>query len=567
MVCLLLTLGHTNACIFLPQRQETTEKRKKEREKNLFLYVNSEVKMSSDFSFYKQTTIPGIATEESFPLPPKIGPYKIESILNKGGMSLLYLGLHPETKEPIAIKVLLPKYVNHPEMVKRFVKEAEIIALANHPNIVKVFGSGEWEGGLYIAMELIRGISLRQFILQHSLSLKRSLEIILQVSYALLHLHTHGVVHRDLKPENILITEDGEIKVIDFGIAQLHEEKEMKNTHVLGTPDYMSPEQKENPSKVSFASDIYSLGIIAYELILGKLSFGMINLSSLPGQLKTLIGKTIAVSLEERFQDIVDFITEISAYLKSDELQKEKPESDRIKELFETVQISDLLLSAPAIPEWPHIDIGLAKFKSPEQFGLYYDFFAWPNETYAVIIVQTLSKDIDSAIYSGVLRGMIKMYVQDKMANPKDPFRPLPFMTRLNQMLAKDHITTPIAMSVILLSPWKDELTFISCGLSGLLRLSSDSAAPYLLKQSNPPLGKNGNAEFLETTDNWKVGDTLIFHSLEETLEAPLLDATKKTVPLSTKRQPEAILKQVASSPFFPLQQYPKLILSISRTA
>ena len=123
--------------------------------------------------------------------------------------------------------------------------------------------------------------------------MRRALEIILQVAYALLHLHSHGVIHRDLKPENILITEEGEIKVIDFGIAQLHEEE--KNVtdadRFLGTPNYMSPEQKEDPSSVTFSSDIYSLGVILYELILGKLSFGIINLIALPKGLKKICCK------------------------------------------------------------------------------------------------------------------------------------------------------------------------------------------------------------------------------------------------------------------------------------
>lgn len=526
--------------------------------------------MSSDSRFFKQTTMPGIAVEElKIPLPSKIGPYKIESLLNKGGMSLLYLGLHPETKQPIAVKVLLPKYVDHPEMIKRFLKEAEIIALTDHPNIVKVFGQGEWEGGLYIAMELIQGISLRQFILQHSLSLKRSLEIILQVCYALLHLHTHGVVHRDLKPENILITEDGEIKVIDFGIAQIHEEKESRNSSIIGTPDYMSPEQKENPAKVSFASDIYSLGVIGYELILGKLSFGMINLSSLPGRLKKIIGKALAVSVEERYQDIVDVITDVSAYLKSDELQKEKPESDRIREFFETIQTSQLLISPSTTPEWPHIDVGMAKFKMPEQFGLYYDFFQWPNDTFSLIIVQSLSKDIDSAVYASIIRGMTKLYTHEKSLNPKDPFRPLSFVTTLNEMLSKDHFPNYAALSILTLSPWKDQLSFISCGLSSLVRLPEASNSPHLLKLNNPPLGKDSNAEFLETIDNWKIGDTLVFHSLEtnEKIDAELIRSVKENALISTKRQPEAILKQIMSAPQLTLTQYPKLILSIQRTA
>ena len=175
--------------------------------------------------FFQQPTKPASQPDEKLPqaigIPQKIGPYKIETLLEQGGMSILYLGTHPETHEPTTIKVLSPKFVSNPEVTERFLREAEIIALADHPNIVKLYGHGKWEGGLYIAMEFIQGISLRQYILQTPISLKRALEIIIDIAYALCHLHTHGVIHRDLKPENILVTESGTIKVIDFGIAQL----------------------------------------------------------------------------------------------------------------------------------------------------------------------------------------------------------------------------------------------------------------------------------------------------------------------------------------------------------
>src|SRR5262245_36098130 len=226
--------------------------------------------------FYKQPTLVDIEQKEEEDrerMPKHIGGYKIESLLDKGGMSLLYLGVHPETHELVTIKVLSSKYVSYPEMVERFMKEAEIIELTNHPNIVKLYGHGKWEGGVYIAMEFIQGLSLRQMILQEAMSLKRSLQFILQIAHALAHLHTHGIIHRDLKPENILLTAQGGVKVIDFGISQVYTQKERggDKVRVMGTPVYMSPEQREDPLHVTFASDIYSLGIISYELVLGRL--------------------------------------------------------------------------------------------------------------------------------------------------------------------------------------------------------------------------------------------------------------------------------------------------------
>ena len=261
-------------------------------------------------------------------IPALIGPYKIESLLERGGMSILYLGTHPETKEPVTIKVLSPKYLSNPEVVKRFLNEAEIIAMADHPNIVKLYGYGEWAGGLYIAMEFIQGISLRQYLLQTPMSVKKALEIIVDIAYALCHLHTHGVIHRDLKPENILVTETGQIKVIDFGISQLLTEKSERGggskARLIGTPIYMSPEQKENPETVTYPSDIYSLGIIAYELVLGKLSHGQIHISLMPKGLQKILNKTLQYKPEDRYHDIVDFISDITSYLNSASMQKEK---------------------------------------------------------------------------------------------------------------------------------------------------------------------------------------------------------------------------------------------------
>ena len=113
--------------------------------------------------FYKQSTLPNLTKETGEPTisSGKIGPYKIDTLLSKGGMSYLYLGMHPEGF-PLVVKVLSPKFMTHPEMVQQFLKESEIIGLTDHPNIIKLYGQGKWEGGLYIAMEFVQGVSLKR---------------------------------------------------------------------------------------------------------------------------------------------------------------------------------------------------------------------------------------------------------------------------------------------------------------------------------------------------------------------------------------------------------------------
>ncbi len=517
-----------------------------------------------------------ISGEKESELPAIIGPYKIECLITKGGMSHLYLGLDPETKKMVAIKVLPPSLALHSEAFERFLKETKVIALTNHPNIVKLYGQGEWEQGLYIAMELIQGISLRQFIIQHSLSIRRALEIILQVAYALLHLHSHGVIHRDIKPENILITEEGEIKVIDFGIAQLLAEKGKKtdSSRFIGTPNYMSPEQKADPTSVTFASDIYSLGVILYELVMGKLSYGVISLTELPKGLKKIATKALAVSAAERYQNISEFIHDVSQYLNSKELEKERPGSDESKELMEDLLKANLDLSPLVLPTWPQMDLGLAKGRGLQQLGLYYDLFRLPNNTFLIIIASCTSARPESAVAIGVLRGMIKQALSDSTPTAKTLFEPVAFIEKLNRLICADIMEEKFAMSLLLLDPLKDSATYVSCGFEDLLHIPEGQNRPRKLSSQNDFLGVSATTEFSETSDNWNAGDTLILHSLAMGKEIPnkqdqlgqvLNEAIAENLLLSATRQAEAILKKVSTSAAYALVPYPKALISIQR--
>jgi len=529
--------------------------------------------------FYKQKTIPDLTSGEMLlSLPDKIGPYKIESLLNKGGMSLLYLGLHPENRQPLAIKVLSPSYVTHPEAVERFLQEAHIIEMSNHPNIVKLFGQGEWEKGLYIAMEFIHGVSLKQFILQHSLSMKRAMEIVLQVAYALHHLHAHGVIHRDLKPENILIDEEGEIRVIDFGIAQLRDEspetKTLNESRFLGTPHYMSPEQKENPSLVTFASDIYSLGVILYELILGKLSYGHLQLVSLPKSLRKIAKKALAISPQERYQKISEFIQDISQYLTSGELERERPGTDQIKEMQEVVSKATLSLSPTSPPSWPDIDLGIAKAKVP-QAGLYYDFFHLPNNTFLLLLASSPAPSLEAGIHIAALRGMIRMHLQAVETAGQKTLKLTPFVELLNRLLCEDNLKLQFALSLLLLDPIQDMLSYISCGFNALMHIPQGSNNPRKLQSINPLVGAEIHAGFSEINDNWNPGDILIMDTLvlpsesvseqKSAFEGQIHEAVTENILLSAQRQAELILKKAALSLLFPTIRYPKAVISVQR--
>jgi eukaryotic-like serine/threonine-protein kinase len=470
--------------------------------------------MNNQDSFHKQPTLPEVpestSAYQSPPVPKMIGPYKIESLLERGGMSVLYLGTHPESKEPVTIKILSPKYLSNPEVANRFLNEAEIIAMADHPNIVKLYGHGEWEGGFYIAMEFVQGISLRQFLLQTPMSLKKSLEIIIDIAYALCHLHTHGVIHRDLKPENILMTETGHIKVIDFGISQLLTEKNDHPSQLkkrwIGTPIYMSPEQRENPETVSYPSDIYSLGIIAYELVLGKLSHGQIHISLMPKGFQKIMNKALQYKPEDRYHDIVDFISDVTSYLHSATLQKEMKVGDQLSELSENLKQAYSLLIPSSAPQWPHIDIGMASNKNINVPGYYYDFLQIHEDSYGVILGEPLAKGAEGILNTAYLRGMVRALCNLTM-NPAE------LATLLNEIIIKDHKEQVFSFSYLLLSPKKNDMRFISCGLGHLWVYTPELNTLLNISTDNVALGLDAKTTYIDSSNPWHEGSLLLFCS------------------------------------------------------
>lgn len=447
--------------------------------------------MSESEDFYQQTTIPDLhASTRPLPLPSQIGPYLIKSLLSKGGMSALYLATHPESGEPIVIKVLLPKYSKNKEITSRFLNEAQIIGMTNHPNIIRLYGQGTWEKGLYIAMEFVQGISLRQFIQKKSLSQKRALEIILQVAYALSHLHAHGVIHRDLKPENILITETGEIKVIDFGIAQLHtdleQERITQKKRLMGTPIYMSPEQKENPLHLSYSSDIYSLGIVAYELILGRLSHGVIHLALLPKSLRSILEKMLQENPKERYQDVIECIGDLSHYLKTLSESPQPQEEEISDEILKMIEETRSLLLPKKMPHH-QFDIDIAVQESLSLSSFYLELFSLPKNQTCLLLASPLQPN--SLFQTATFRGI----AQGAFAFPHSP-------SQIGELLPKNH-----AFCLLFLLPDSDQISLICHSWPPLWHLPADRKTPYTLTSPNPTL---------HTTENWSAGDRLILSSL-----------------------------------------------------
>lgn len=205
----------------------------------------------------------------------KVGPYRIVKQQGKGGMATVYRAYHPELDRHVAIKVMHQSFLEDSTFVTRFKREAQIVAKLEHPNIVPVYDYKHYKGQPLLVMKFIQGHTLKEHLIEQVPSLEEILEIMTPVADALDYAHKKGVLHRDIKPSNIVIDDEGTPYLADFGLARIAQagESSMSADMLLGTPNYMSPEQALGEKNLTPQADIYSLGVVLYELLVGHVPF------------------------------------------------------------------------------------------------------------------------------------------------------------------------------------------------------------------------------------------------------------------------------------------------------
>lgn len=261
--------------------------------------------------------------------PDTIGKYNIEGVLGRGAMGVVYKGFDPNIARSVAIKTIHKNLLNSEvgrEMLRRFRVEAQAVGKLTHPNIVGIFEFDQDKGTPYFVMEFVEGRDLKSLINDHdSFSVERIIEIITAILDGLEYTHEFGIVHRDIKPANIFITHKGTVKIADFGIARVDNSEMTQVGSVLGTPSYMSPEQCIG-DVVDARSDIFSTGVVLYELLTGYKPFQAAQTSAviqnvinkqpddptkanpeLPRAFNAIIKKALAKHVENRYQTAGEF--------------------------------------------------------------------------------------------------------------------------------------------------------------------------------------------------------------------------------------------------------------------
>ncbi len=242
--------------------------------------------------------------------------------LGHGGMGVVYKARQRQLNRLVAVKVLPPSVGSDPAFAERFTREAQALARLNHQNIVQVYDFGQTAEFFYFVMEFVDGVNIRALIRDGNLQPEEVLKIVPQICEALQFAHDEGIVHRDIKPENILIDKKGRVKIADFGLAKLlgqgTEDLSLTGTgQVMGTLGYMAPEQMQQSHSVDHRADIYSLGVVLYEMLTGQLPFGRFQPPSQKVQVDVRLDEVVLRSLESepgrRYQHASDVKTDVEA--------------------------------------------------------------------------------------------------------------------------------------------------------------------------------------------------------------------------------------------------------------
>lgn len=287
-------------------------------------------------------------------LPTRIGRYRIIRLLAEGGMGCVFEAEQEQPRRTVALKVIRPGMTS-PEMLRRFEREWQTLGRLQHPGIAQVYEAGSADTGLgvqpYIAMEFIRGTTLLEYAHVQHLGTRQRLELIVKVCDAVHHAHQRGVIHRDLKPGNILVDETGHPKILDLGIARLTNVDEQRTRQtdlgqLLGTLAYMSPEQLlADPSQLDPRTDVYSLGVILFELLAGRLPYTISRrldeavhtireedptpLSSIShsyrGDIEVIVAKALEKNKMQRYSSAADLAADIQRYLRDEPIVARRP--------------------------------------------------------------------------------------------------------------------------------------------------------------------------------------------------------------------------------------------------
>lgn len=461
--------------------------------------------MVNNTNFYKNTTlIEGNSFSENITVPePKLevlDRYIIHRVLAKGGMNRIYLATDTESGHLVCIKMLLPKYISNEQALHRFRNECELLTKVDSPFFTPILYEGNWEGTPYFVMNYVEGIQLREYLQKKRIPLSKGVKLMQVISSAVSYLHGQKIIHCDLKPENILVTQNDQIKIIDLGIARPLEnpgaakESSSQERGIMGTPVYMSPEQKEQPNSIHFSSDIYALGVIFYELTLGQLSYGMIHLPLIPTGLQGIIRKCLRNNAIERYRSGFELHASLTAYLATQQHHKDCQKKDTPYLFLDEIEEAVKEMLTPLQKPLHAIDVGLIERKGVLGEMVYCDIFPFNEKVSIAFIAESVQKGGSALVQYMALKNSLSTLLACHLDELSDPLNVISF---INQFLHTHTSYGKFVFSFAILDPDAQQLCYLSSGAtkSWFIYQPGETIAHSLCSQ-NPVLGESSEDLF-----------------------------------------------------------------------
>lgn len=429
--------------------------------------------------------------------------YRVTNVLSKRVGLTVYLGEHRISAQKVVIKVLSSPLIYEARYVACFQREAKLIQRVSHPYIVKLYAQGETKQGLYMALEWVEGVSLREYLLAQPISLPKAISLTIDIAEALGHLHSQKILHKDIKPENVIMTPLGTIKLIDLGLSA------WDGSVYSGTPCYMSPEQKRGGS-LSPASDLYSLALITYELLIGNLSLGQIHLKLLPERMSRLLAKALHPVPKERFSSAKEFVQALHDYRVHDLLYDLKPKDITVSDGEQLYKQRGWLAPTQVVsPDWMTVHI----CEQGSQLYPYVHYALFSDHQRALFwFCFGLSDNVTLAL-------SIMKYLTNQWGNQADIKQTL---YRIHEEFIRMEVPldeTGLSVICVSIPKEKDELACFACGKT-IFAIKQRSGGVRHYETSSLGLGSRATLHIRETKGAWEVGDAIFLRTLRKKISS-----------------------------------------------
>ena len=505
-------------------------------------------RMASAPTVASMTGSPGPMTQHTIvlgneELPPaagsKIGDFIVISQIGFGGMGRVMKATSKDGRLA-AVKVIRQEHVGKQAIVDRFEQEMKISASLDHKNIASILGWGIDDGGRnYFAMEYIDGSDLRTRLENNDVSLETALNVFNQLLEGLEYAHSKGVIHRDIKPENIILDSSGAVKIVDFGIAKDTGSASMTMTDIImGSPIYMSPEQKKDFKNVDRRADIYAAGAVFYEMLSGEMPGGLLSLELVPENLRAIIQKCIAYEPEKRYQSCSEVLADLKEYCKGGCITQDQKV---IRMIEGNVKLRQALIDRfypQSNPRIAGLDIDAFYIPAEGIGGNYYDYIEIDDAHYGVLVGNLFERpDVQAAFFLSMLRSAFRIYA----SGSTDPGKVL---SQVNNFMSKERFDNFAVMSYMVFDSAKKEISVATAGYRPVMVLKNGAAEFINIQPEGMAVGVMEDYEYTTEKMPLASGDLVMLSSagLGNTLN-------RQGIPFGDKRLADMVLRDVAMQP------------------